>query len=318
MFYQAARRGDNAFFKYILTLLSTVIGAVVGQIPLMIVVAREASNQGVALEGFDIYGLGLDENYLLFLLLLSFLGAAAGLYLGVRYFHFKRIKDILSGRPRLDWGRIAFGFLLWLGLNALIEVFSYWSVPEAYTFQFEPAPFALLLLLSVTLLLVQTSVEEALFRGYLLQGLGLAFRYRWIALLITSLCFGILHFANLEVDTFGAEVMMAYYIGIGLILGIITLMDEGAELALGMHAATNIYGATFVGYAGSSLQTPALFHLKSMNAPLMLLAAMLSGLVFVGLAARRYGWSDWGKLLRRVPEAKLREPDGAFYESEND
>ena len=43
---------------------------------------------------------------------------------------------------------------------------------------------------------------------------------------------------NPEVEKLG-YLILVYYIGSGLFLGIITLMDEGIELALGFHFANN-------------------------------------------------------------------------------
>jgi uncharacterized protein len=302
MFFKAAKRGDNTFFKYAITLTGVIVGAIVGQIPLAVYASEEMRQQGrVAASSFDIYKLGLDENLLFALILLSFVGAFAGLYVGVRYFHFKQFRDIMTGRPRFDWRRAAFGFLFWFGISLLLEAISYALNPAVYEFTFQPNSFALLLLLALTLLPVQTTAEEALFRGYLMQGLGLATRLPWVALLLTSAAFGLLHFANLEVQAFGMGLMMTYYIGIGLLLGVVTLMDEGTELAVGIHAATNIYSATIVGYADASLQTPALFKVSVLDAPLMLAVTFLAGVLFLFIAARRFGWKDWGKLLRPIP-----------------
>jgi len=90
MFFEAARRGDNAFFKYVITLISVVVGAIVAQIPLAIVIGGRISEQGVVAGApLDLYGLGLDDNLLLALILLSFAGA----FVGVRFFHFKRFTE---------------------------------------------------------------------------------------------------------------------------------------------------------------------------------------------------------------------------------
>ena len=51
---------------------------------------------------------------------------------------------------------------------------------------------------------------------------------------------------------------MAYYVGTGLFLGILTLMDEGIELALGFHAANNIMTALFVTSSWTVFQTESI------------------------------------------------------------
>jgi len=306
-FFEAARQGDNAFFKYLLTLIAVVIGAFIGQIPLGIAVSMAARRQGMGLDeiqdfqsSLDFSLLGMDSNLSLFLILLSFVAALLVLFLCIRSLHNKRITDVLTGRRRLDWSRVGFAFAFWFALSAVLEVIAYALDPSNYSLQFELSSFIPLLLIAFLMLPLQTTFEEALFRGYLMQGLGLLFRNRWVPLLLTSLAFGALHFANPEVSQFGFGLMMAYYIGFGLLMGLCTLMDEGTELALGLHAATNIYGATAVSFAGSVLQTDSLFRIKEMNAALLLAVALASALLFLAVASRKYGWRDWGKLFRSL------------------
>ena len=91
-----------------------------------------------------------------------------------------------------------------------------------------------------------------------MQGIGLATRKKIVPLLITSFMFGMMHIANPEVDKMG-NIILVYYIGTGLFLGIITLMDEGLELALGFHAANNLVGALLITSDWSALQTDSIF-----------------------------------------------------------
>ncbi|MEL6867899.1 MAG: CPBP family glutamic-type intramembrane protease, partial [Bacteroidota bacterium] len=86
-----------------------------------------------------------------------------------------------------------------------------------------------------------------------MQGLGNGFGNRWMPLLITSALFGAMHLLNPEIKAFGLGLMMTYYITFGLFLGIISLMDNSLDLALGIHAATNIFGAAIVTFDGSAL-----------------------------------------------------------------
>ena len=319
-FFEAARRGDNALYKYILTVIAVFFGALIGQVPLAFVISMKA-NKGP--EGFekiaefqetmDFSILGIDDNLGLFLMLLSFVSALAVLFLCIITLHGKKVEDVLTGRPGLDWGRVGFSFVFWFALSVALEVVAYVFDPGNYTWQFNLYHFLPLLLIALLVLPLQTSFEEVLFRGYLMQGFGLLFRNRWLPLLFTSVAFGLLHFANKEVGQFGFGLMMAYYIGFGLLMGVLTLMDEGTELALGLHAATNIYGATIVNFEASSIQTPSLFRIQELNAGLMLAIALASGLLFLFVAARRYGWSDWGKLLSRI---EFQEASGAAFPSE--
>ena len=73
-------------------------------------------------------------------------------------------------------------------------------------------------------------------------------------LIVTSVVFGLLHIANPEVEKLG-YIVMIYYIGTGLFLGIITLMDDGLELVLGFHAANNLFTALLVTADWTAFQT---------------------------------------------------------------
>ena len=72
-----------------------------------------------------------------------------------------------------------------------------------------------------------------------MQQIGIITRNRWLPLVITSVFFGLFHSTNPEVAEMGFSVMI-FYIGTGLLLGIMTLMDDGLELALGFHLGNNL------------------------------------------------------------------------------
>ena len=61
--------------------------------------------------------------------------------------------------------------------------------PENYEWNFKLQPFLILCLIAAILLPLQTSAEEYMFRGYLMQGIGVVFKYKWIALLLTCLLY---------------------------------------------------------------------------------------------------------------------------------
>jgi membrane protease YdiL (CAAX protease family) len=149
---------------------------------------------------------------------------------------------------------------------------------------------------------LQTSFEEYLFRGYFMQGLGTLVKNRWVPLIITSVCFGGLHFFNPEVTQMG-NLIMIYYIGTGFLLGIMTLMDEGMELALGFHAGNNLTAALLVTADWTAFQTESIF--KDISDPTagidVLVPVFIIYPLFLFIMAKKYGWSDWkNKLFGKV------------------
>ena len=131
-------------------------------------------------------------------------------------------------------------------------------------------------------------------RAYLMQGIGVMAKNKWLPLLITSTIFGLLHILNPEVDKLGYGIMI-FYIGTGLFLGIITLMDDGIELALGFHAANNLTAAILVTADWTAFQTDSLY--RDVSEPGLgwdvFLPVVIIYPILLLLFARKYGWTNW-------------------------
>jgi membrane protease YdiL (CAAX protease family) len=78
-----------------------------------------------------------------------------------------------------------------------------------------------------------------------------------MALFLTSIVFGSLHLANPEITALGYEFIFLY-ISVGFLLGIMTLMDDGLELAIGFHAANNLIAALLVTADWTVFQTESI------------------------------------------------------------
>lgn len=145
---------------------------------------------------------------------------------------------------------------------------------------------------------IQTSVEELIFRGYLMQGFGLLAKNRWFPLLMTSLIFGLLHLGNPEVAKMG-YITMVYYISTGLFLGILVLMDDGLELSLGFHAANNLFTALLVTSDWTAFQTYSI--LKEVSKPEVGLEIVFPVFIVFPILlfvfAKKYNWTNWKEKL---------------------
>jgi len=234
------------------------------------------------------------------LIIMFFATSLFGLLISIKFIHRKKILSVITASSKIRWSRIFFAFFLWLLLSALMEIISYYMHPEEYIFNFKLESFIPLFFISFLLLPVQTSFEEIFMRGYLMQGIGLIGFFRFVPLIITSALFGSLHLMNPEIDEFGLWVMMAFYIGFGLFLGIITLMDEGLEIPLGIHAANNIYASVFVTYSGGALQTDALLKMTILDKSFMFAGWLFMSVVFLIIINKKYQWTRWNKLLGKI------------------
>lgn len=208
------------------------------------------------------------------------------------------VRILTTSRPKIDWKRFFFSFGLWSLFTIVTTVVSYYATPEDFVVNFKPEKFAVFVVLAILFIPLQTSFEEYLFRGHMMQGLGLATKTRWIPLVVTSFLFGIMHISNPEVDKLGL-VIMFYYIGTGLFLGILTLMDEGLELALGFHAANNLVGALLVTSDWSAFQTHSIFKDVSEPSPniQIFLPILVIFPILLYIFAIKYKWSNWKEKL---------------------
>lgn len=212
----------------------------------------------------------------------------------VKFFHKQSITSLTTARPKIDYKRVFFSFFLWAAILVTVILVQYFVSPDDFVINFKLAPFLVLLVLALILIPLQTSFEEYLFRGYLMQGLGLLTKNKWFPLLFTSITFGLMHIANPEVGAFGFQ-MMVFYIGTGLFLGIITLMDDGLELALGFHAANNLVAAILVTSNNSALQTNAIFEQVSTENSMteIYIQVFVVFPILIFLFAKKYKWNDW-------------------------
>ncbi len=98
MFYKNVGKGENGLVHYVFTILLTIVGYILGQIPLTIAIGIVMYNNddigASALAEFeqnpDFSLLHMDKNLGLLLILMSFVFAILLLFIGVKYIH-KRI-----------------------------------------------------------------------------------------------------------------------------------------------------------------------------------------------------------------------------------
>lgn len=248
-------------------------------------------------------------NEMLIMNLVPFAILLALLFVLVKYLHKRSITSLTTARKKIDWGRFFFSF----GLVVAFIVGSFWVSytmdPSLVELQFDLNKFLVLFLISILLFPFQIGLEEYLFRGYFMQHIGVIVKNKWFPLLLTSVLFGIAHSANPEVAEMG-YITMVFYIGTGLMLGIMTLMDDGLELALGFHLGNNLMAALLVTSDWSALQTDAIFKYTAEAPENTFIEVMLPVFVVYPIMlfvfSKKYGWTQWNeKLFGRVEKPEL-------------
>ena len=313
MYIKQAFNYLHDWWRYLVGAILIFIISQIGTIPFVLIAFLKVINSGGSLEDLqDEQNLMtiLDSNLTLFLMLLGFAVGLVGLYYVVKLLHKQPFVTLTTSRKKTDWGRVWFGFGLIAIVTVVLTVLDYYNNPQDYVLQFEAVPFLILAVIAIVFIPLQTSFEEYLFRGYLMQGLGVMAKNRWLPLIVTSVVFGGLHFFNPEVTKLG-PIIMVYYIGTGFLLGIMTLMDEGMELALGFHAGNNLVGALLVTADWTVFQTNSI--LKDISEPSagfdILLPVVVMYPIFLGIMAWRYKWTGWGeKLFGKVSPPEPHNP----------
>ncbi|MFK7831721.1 MAG: lysostaphin resistance A-like protein [Winogradskyella sp.] len=247
----------------------------------------------------------IPANVSLVMNLLPFAFLLGLLFILVKFVHQRSILSLTTTRSKVDFKRILFSFLM-VTFYAVGGFFlMYYIDSSEIVYQFDAVKFTILFIISILLFPFQIGLEEYLFRGYLMQHIGILVKNKWFPLIFTSILFGIAHSANPEVGAIGFWQMMIFYIGTGLLLGIMTLMDEGLELALGFHLGNNLIGSLLVTADWTALQTDAIF--KDTSEPMIgtiseiILPVLIVYPIMLLILSKVYGWTNWkDKLFGKV------------------
>lgn len=299
MYIEQSYKGLNDGWRYIIGVVIILVGwQMVGMIPLFsAMISKTLSGEKVPASIPDMVT-SFGSNLFLLLMLLSFAIALFFVFLTVKFLHQQSIKSLTTSRSKIDWKRVFFAFFFWALITSTMVGLDIFLSPENYEWNFNLQPFLILLIISVVLIPLQTSFEEYFFRGYLMQGIGLGSKTRWLPLVITSLIFGLMHIFNPEVEKLGYGIMV-YYIGTGFFLGILALMDEGLELAIGFHAANNLITALLVTANWTAFQTESIY--VDISEPELgwdvFIPVLVIYPILLYIFSRKYKWTNWKEKL---------------------
>ena len=218
--------------------------------------------------------------------LLPFAAVHLTLALSLPLLHRRPLRSLVDPGGAFRWRFLFLAGGAWLVLCGMVDGVQYLIDPSIYRWTFNAGRFWPYLVVALLLLPVQTSAEELVFRGYLAQAFGLRARSLWVPLLAPALLFGLLHAANPEVAAYGWQFIMPQYLGIGLLLGWVTLRSQGLEIAFGLHLANNLYTGLGVGLPQGALPSATLFTVENLDPMLNLILIFLAGLIFLAITER--------------------------------
>jgi membrane protease YdiL (CAAX protease family) len=258
MFFMKAHQGRNAWWRWLATISGTLTLWFAGHIPLLVFATSEARRLGLSEDAILGAGIppGIDRNLFLLYSLLPFVVGFLALWFFIARLHRRPLLSAMTGRPRFDWRRAFLAFVLW---GAILAAGTFAFMPAgSYHYQFDPAVFWPLLLIALALIPIQTTFEEVFFRGYLLQGVSLLTGNKITPLIVVTLIFTLVHFANPEFNQDYVKGGLSY-LSLSLLFGLTAVIDDGLEVPAGIHAANNLLLVLVLNPVDGSFTTHAVF-----------------------------------------------------------
>jgi len=285
----------NKWWWYLLTIVGSVVGAsiICGMLEwtyYLYMHIRTGNSLHVIRHAFKVAlksNNNLEET--LTIELLAFALVLLCIIVLIKVIHGRKWTEVINGTNHIRWSRLFHGFAFWGGMMLVGYLIDYIFCPNIYVWQFKPEKFIPLFFISL-LFIFQTSYEELICRGYLAQGFASWTKSRWCALIFPTIIFAFGHSSNPECAGYGYGIMMASYALIGLTFGLMTILDDGAELAIGAHTANNMLGSLLVNYKDSALPTDSLFYTTQNNPYQDFISNLIFAIILIIIMARVYKW----------------------------
>ena len=277
-YLEVARSGKNDWWRYVISLpVIILIWVMLGSIPVVLLMAYVSmdGNPATGFSGTGFKGVPVLSEFLI--TMSSFIPFIVATLLAVRFIHARSLKTLITGEPHIRWGRMFAGAGVWMVIAAILSVLEALLYPGRYVLTFQPASLLVFTVLALIIIPIQTSAEELFFRGYLLQWMGLRLKNIWFLSILNGVLFFLPHAANPEMAS-GSILIGLGYFAMGFFLTLITLQDRGIELALGLHAANNLFASLFANYVVTALPSPSLFTIQTLD-PVYSLVSLVAGMV---------------------------------------
>jgi hypothetical protein len=298
--------GKNNWWRYLIVFAAIfALTNTIGAIPLLISIGISTAKDPSLLEKLtanpaDLSVLGLDPNVYLIEMIFPFIIGLIAFVLLLYPMNAKKFNQVINGSGTFRWKRLFRSAIIWTLFSAIYLFASVKLDPSNYSLLNTSKTLVPLILISVLLIPFQAAWEEIIFRGYLMQGFTVLMKNRWAPVIFTSILFALMHVINPEVKEYGFWSMMPQYILFGFIFGIMTVMDDGVEAAIGAHAANNVFLSVLLTNKSSVLQTPSVFEQHVYNPGIEFMAMLAMGIIVLLVMKLIFRWKGFSILLGKV------------------
>lgn len=192
-------------------------------------------------------------------ILVSFIPLFLATLFAYRVFLNRPIKGLFTALERYSWRRTWIGFAAFSIISLAFGVGDIIINRDDYTWRWNGAAFFPFLLVTLTLLPIQTTSEELFFRGWLQQWLDNGKKKQWTISFVGGALFALPHMANPEVAGNELFFPIISYGSVGFMLAWVTYRDKTLEMAIGAHFANNFLSSLVASTEDSAIPSVSLF-----------------------------------------------------------
>jgi len=241
------------------TLAIVCVWAIAGTILSLVIIPFTGVDAVAFFVDGDVFGAFPGWGFMLFALV-SFIPLFVGTIVAYRFLLGRPAKQLFAVGVPFRMRRVWWGFFTWLlvMLGPSILLLAMFPSENGYEWNFDQAAFIPFAIVTILLIPVQTTAEEVFFRGWLMQWFSQRFSSIWILSALSGIAFALPHMANPEAVSQPVLAFVTYAL-VGFVLGWVTVRDRSLEIAIGAHAAHNLFLTLIAGYEGGTLPAEALF-----------------------------------------------------------
>lgn len=289
--YLQVNEGKNSWQRYLSSTAVSLAFMIFGSILYVILSLLYVGLDGKENTYFDLTTgefIGLNPTLDLLFMNLVHVFWIIGIWIGVRAIHKRKMRTFITAKKSINWKRIAWGFstffVLLLAITAIDLVINgedyIWNAPSFNEYFF-------LLLVVLIFTPIQTTTEEIFFRGLLLQWIGKKLKSPFLLALVVGMIFGALHFFNPEMEK-SAFFVGLDYLFVGFALTYISIKTGSLEIAIGAHAANNIFIFLFLATDNSvGGNVPSVFRVVNESPIVSFMLSIVIFTLFYFLSIRR-------------------------------
>lgn len=265
------------------------IGGLIASIPMIYVIITQPQSIFDPLFRSDVMGflekyVGPVSNYIF--TNLSIFCMLIGAFIAIKWIHNRPFGTIFNFTGKIRWANFMISFAVFGALLGISTVVDYIINPQTYTIYFDASKFWLTLPLILVMTPIQTTAEEIVFRGYVIQSFGLKIKNGLFLSLISGFLFTLPHLANPEIyaankmGVFSTVCMILNYFIVGFILAMITIRTNSLEAAMGAHAVNNLFSFLIVSYPDTVLPTNTVFYTSTFDPSGSLIPTIITALLY--------------------------------------